>query len=291
MRKLLLPAALCAAFATVAVAPASASTDSAKANAAYSHKQQDNQIHKLRGSIKGIGKALALLLNHDKANKASIDTILAGVPTIVSGLTQLKDGLTTLSSAYKAVEYGVLHTVINIGGANVADMPNQYSSDIPDDGNGAQVAGEIPFATPAGVSGATMKFNVKAAIRSAEADGNATGDPVGQVGGLIFVTCNAVGGCGSSTTEGAVLCLVQTPNQTYSFPDGTTKSLGVMQIQNRTERTDQSRPTDDPNDPTTVDANDGFGCSFTAVASTTYVVHTVYQFFDFPTSTSPGATD
>lgn len=301
-RKLLLP--LLALCAVVAFAPATASA--ATAHPAYKHKKQDRllkkhtrSIKKANRAIKALGTTVAALTTDTKSNSDTLKTIVAGVPDIVNGLTALKDGLTTLATAYKAVEYGVYHTVISVGGTNVADMPNQFSADIPDDGNGAQVSSSIPFTAPAS---APTAVNVRAAIRSAEGDGTGASDPVGEVGGLIYVTCNSIGGCDpdgggpapASVAEGAIMCV---PGQTpagfqYKNPSsGNTSTLTLVPIPLKTERTDQSRPTDDPTDATTVNATGGSRCQFSAVAGKTYIVHTAFQFFDLPTSTSPGPAD
>jgi hypothetical protein len=292
MRKLLpLLMIACLAGAIVAVPVASAKpAHTAKTN---STKQLKKNISKANKSIKKLAAALAVLTGSNKSNADSIKTIIDGVPAIVNGLTALKDGLTTLGAAYQSVEYGVLHTVVNIPalGGNVADMPKQFSADIPDDGNGAQVSGDIPFTAPGTT---TINLNVRAAIRSAEADGKATGDPAGEVGGLIYATCASAGGCGAADTAGAIVCTPgQTPaNYNYKNPSsGNTSVQQLVPIQLASGRTDQSRPSDDPTDLTTVDATAGSRCSFTGVAGKTYIVHTTFQFFDLPTSTTPGATD
>jgi hypothetical protein len=319
-RKLVLP--LFALCALIAVGPASASAAnahaSAKAQAAYSHKKQDRYIKKLRASVRGIGKAIALFTRHDKEDAAAIAklqsdiaTVLGAAPQLINGLTQLKDGLTKLGSAYQAVEYGVLHVKITAAGTT-SDAPNQFSADIPDDGNAAQVSGAVPVPTPAcgAPCGGGEAFipggvgmDVRASIRSAETDGQATGDPAGQVGGVYFVTCATAGGCGptvgpgtpqSSVAPGTIMCTGTTPAENYSYlnpSSGNTSKLQLVPIQRSAARTDQSRPSDDPTDAFTVDATATNNCNFPGVSGRTYILNTTFQFFDLPTSTSPGATD
>lgn len=291
MRKLLpLMVVACVAVA-VSASPAMASSAHA-AKKAPSNSQLNKSLKKVKKTVKALGATVATLTSDDKSTAATLKTITDGVPAIVNGLTALKDGLTTLAAAYKAVEYGVLHVVINGAGTNLADMPNQFSSDIPDDGNGAQVSGSLPFTAPnLGIGNYTITLKTRAAIRTAESDGQETGDPVGEVGGATYAVCgSAAVSCGAP--PGTVMCVpAQTSTHTFSLPDGSTTTQRLTTIQRRTERTDQSRPSDDVTDPFTQDANDGNACVFTAVPGATYVVTTAYQFFDLPTSLTPGATD
>ena len=305
MRKLLpLLVIACLAGAVVAVPAASAKpAHSAKTN---SNKQLKKNISKANKNIKKLAAALAALTGSSKDTANTVKTIVDGVPAIVNGLTALKDGLTTLGAAYQSVEYGVIHGVINVGGTNAADTPNQFSADIPDDGNGAQVTGAlpVPIATGAAPAGFALPvvINMRASIRSAEGDGKATGDPAGEVGGAYFVVCGTPGGCGptipggnqSDVPTGSVVCSALTPANNYSYKNpssGQTSLLQLVPIQQSTSRTDQSRPSDDPTDALTVDASGGNKCAFTARNTATYVLQSTFQFFDLPTSTSPGATD
>jgi hypothetical protein len=313
MRKLLpLLMIACLAGAVVAV-PAASAKPAHSAASSNGSKQLKKSIKKTNKSIKKLAAALAVLTGSNKSNADSIKTIVDGVPAIVNGLTALKDGLTTLGAAYQSVEYGVYHAVISTSGAGpvppgASDTPNGFSPDIPDDGNGAQSSAAFPVPIPscgapcggAEIPAGTATVNARASIRSAEADGKAGGDPAGQVAGVYYVTCGTAGGCGStaagqsSVPTGAILCSAITPANNYSYTNPASGQTSLQQLVNiplSTSRTDQSRPSDDPTDGLTVNATAGNTCSFGAVTGRTYLLQMTMQFFDLPTSTSPGATD
>jgi len=287
-RKLLLP--LLALCAIVAIAPATAS--------ARTEKKQDSAITKAQKNIRSLGAKLATLTSDQRSTAATLKTIVDAAPQLINGLTALKDGLTTLGAAYQSVEYGVVHA--QISGADAFDLPNQYSGDIPDDGNAAQVTGALPYVPQTtGLHTVTLR----ASIRSAEGDGKATGDPAGEVGAAAFVTCANVGGCDpdgpgpapASAGSGALVCTPGvTPANNYQYLNPSTNQISPQQlvpIQQAAARTDQSRPSDDPTDAYTVSATLGNKCTFFGVAGNVYMVQGGIQFFDLPTSTTPGATD
>src|SRR3954453_8660896 len=296
MRKSL-PLVLFACLALCVAAPVASARTAHAAAGTPSNKQLNSKIKKANAKIKALGAAVATLTTDQKNTAATLKTIVDAAPQLISGLTALKDALTPLGTAYQSVEYGVMHTVLSVTApvnANLADMPNQYSGDIPDDGNGAQVSGAVPFTAPnLGVGNYTLTPNVRASIRSAEGDGKATGDPAGEVGGLIYVTCGSAGGCGPAPA-GSVMCAPgQTPAD-FPFTDPSTGNTSVKtleKIQVAAARTDQSRPSDDPSDVATANATAGNRFPFTAVPGSTYIVNTTFQFFDLPTSTSPGPSD
>lgn len=230
----------------------------------------------------------------------TVATIVAGVPTITNALTQLQGGLvalqgalqntvspaltalsaglTSAGSAIQSVEYGAIGLFAGGGTKPVATL---VSSDIPDDGNPASVSGQVPMTVGGGTT-----LNLRAAIRSNESDGAATGPPVGQVGGLLYAVCatSAGGGCaGGAVPAGNIACTpAQTPAQSFTLPTGP-QDLTLVNIQEKAARTDQSKP-----DGSSTDALNG-GCSLPGAG--TYIVYVNAQFVDLPTSTSPGPTE
>src|SRR5204862_6207944 len=124
-----------------------------------------------------------------------------------------------------------------------------------------------------------------ASMRSNEAD--ATTSTAGQAGGVLYAKCaNTPGpGCaGGAVPIGATVCVAgPTPNQNFSLPDGTTRSLPLKNIAGTT-RTDTSHPNASDQNITVGSASDH--CDIPAPGL--YEITADVQFTDLPTSLTPG---
>jgi hypothetical protein len=239
------------------------------------------------------------------------------VPVVTKALTDLQTGLEfiggkllTLGDAYQAVEYGATAVRIGPGGAAGALPFTVISSDIPDDGNTATAAGTIPVSvgnSPGVQVPEDLLLTPRSAIRSNEGDGAATGDPAGYVGGLMVMTCGggpAGGGAcdadpGAGTTAipaGAVLCTAGPPPSTpIDIPGAGPQNFFLVKIQQKADRTDQSKPDASSENPVGTAVGSGAlasagGCK-TGETGNTLLVNIQTQFADIPTSTSPGPKD
>jgi hypothetical protein len=278
------------------------------ASAASQHETKQNAaIGKAsKAAAKALNRIAALTVVVTKHTQALTDldtrvkAIEAGVPQVLDGLTklsaaatQLKDGLTTVGSGLTTVGAGLTKLASNVraveyGSAGVYAGTTQVgpfinSPDIPDDGNGASAFGSIPTTTlPAGTP-----LQLKAAIRSNETDGAATGDPAGQVGGLLYATCASAAGCptaGPTVPAGAIGCTAgPPPNSPFVTPAGTL-NLALVNIQQKNSETDPTTPSSSG-----VDATGGNTCTIPGTG--TWVITAQAQFFDLPTSATPGPTD
>jgi hypothetical protein len=275
-RKLALALALACSFTCAAAGTASAAT----ATPASNTKQLTTQMKSAQKAIKALQALVGIVQADTKANATTVATVIAGVPAIVDGLTQLKNGLTTLGQAYSSVEYGAVIAVCATCTPATAVTPALVTSDIPDDGNSAAATATIPM-----VASAAGDVKLFASIRSAESDGLATGDPAGQVGGVVSATCASGAGCGGS---GTLVCSAQSPAQVFSTPTGD-KSLTLRTVQNKADRTDSTRPRPDPSDPSSYDALNGGACRLPTAGA--YLINIAVQFVDIPSSLTPGATE
>jgi hypothetical protein len=281
------------------------------ASAASQHETKQNAaIGKAsKAATKALNRIAALTVVVTKHTQALTDldtrvkAIEAGVPQVLDGLTklsaaatQLKDGLTTvgaglttvgagltkLADAYGAVEYGVVRIYNTTDPNNItAIAPAVTTSDIPDDSNTAGASGSIPF-----VATAATKLHVTGAIRSAEADGVAGGDPAGQAGGIIYAVCatppTSGGNCGG-VAAGQIGCQAgPPPSSVFQTPAGPTNLLAVN-IPLKSSRTGQTDPT-----PTGVDIIGG-DCNIPTAG--VWLVTLNAQFLDLPTSATPGPKD
>jgi hypothetical protein len=238
-------------------------------------------------------KSLADLQTASTGIDNRLKTIEAGVPLVFDGLTklgeaatQLKDGLTALSAGttagftkvtetFRAVEYG--SAGVYAGTTQIGPFIN--SPDIPDDGNGATATGSIPAPGLA----ASTPLVLRAAIRSNEADGAATGDPAGQVGGLLYATCGSTAGCGA-VPSGAIGCTAGPPPTSPFVTPAGTLNLALVNIQ-------QKSPETDPTTPGPTGGVDATGGTCTIPTAGTWIITAQAQFFDLPTSATPGHRD
>jgi hypothetical protein len=215
-----------------------------------------------------------------------VKAIEDGVPAVIKGLGDLKVGLTALADGtkagfdkvtqtFRAVEYG--SAGVYAGTTQIGPFIN--SPDIPDDGNGASAIGSIPAPGLA----ASTPLQLKAAIRSNESDGGATGDPAGQVGGLLYATCGSAAGCGA-VPAGAIGCTAgPPPTSPFVTPVGTL-NLALVNIQQKNSETDPTTPGSSG-----VDATGGGTCTIPTAG--TWIITAQAQFFDLPTSATPSNTD
>lgn len=227
----------------------------------------------------------ALTKNIDGRLKA----IEAGVPQVFAALTTLGNGLTKLSSAYQAVEYGRAGLFPGDADLTIAAGGTVTSADIPDDGNPITTVEDAIVVAGAGAT--TESLNLRAAIRSAESDGDpakggSSSTTAGQAGGFIFIR--------NADTGARVACIGApnppgifgtTPGDSIVTPSGTVTNLPLKNIPGGVPRTDTSKP--DNSSTSLLPAP----CSFTATPGTTYEVHYSVNFLDIPTSTNPGPTE
>lgn len=276
------------------------------------------QVATARRRLSTLGKELGALNTRLKSAEGGVGTILAAAPQLVSGLQtlagvvqnqigpgllQLKNvlekqvqpalvrvrdevvpGLQRLGSAYQSVEYG--RAGIFAGGpANPAStIPGQFttSADIPDDGN-TITTNESAFVVAQATD--TMTIDLRAAIRSAESDGDSTSETAGQAGGFVFVrdgTGARVACAGAPNPPGI---FGTTAGDSIVTPGGTVTNLPLKNIPGGVPRTDTAAPTSSSTSLLPA------ACSFAATIGSVYEVHYSVNFVDIPTSTSPGPTE
>lgn len=298
-----MPLALIAAavmvLALVAAGPASAYSASEKA----SERKQNTRI---KSALRGVS-AQKLVNDSQTTQLTSIETLAKSVdarlkviegaaPAIIDGLTQLKDaatqlktgletagaGLTKLGDAYQAVEYGRA-SLFYTNGTAVAGTA-MTSADIPDDGNTVSVVDDAIVAIP---TTAATTINLRAAIRSAEEDGDSASDTAGQAGGFIQVYNANTGApipCAGSTAPLGIFGTV--PGDSIVTPSGTVTNLPLKNIPGGNLRTDTTHP-----DGTSTSLLPAACTIAGATAGDIYKVHYSVNFVDIPTSTSPGPKD
>lgn len=276
---------VCLAATTVAVLAFGAAAETSHAAPAGAQaridKRQDKRVRSLRNQTKVLtmtvadqGKALADLKTGVEAIDNRVKAIEGAAPQLIAGLTKLAD-------AYTAVEYGVARLY---SGSTAVPGATIVTSDIPDDGNTASANGTLPF-----VSAGSEALTLRGAIRSVEADGEASGDPAGQAGGILYAICAAPPpntGCATAgvVTPGQIACTAgPTPSQPFNTPAGT-QNLPLVEIQEKDERTDQAAPTS--SDTNITDAT----CDLPAGGGV-YNLFVTTSFVDLPTSASPGPKD
>jgi hypothetical protein len=294
-------------------AASAASRSGPTVRASFTHRQQDALIRRTRRSLAAVRSALGLLTtkesNDTKSLSDRIGVIERAAPSILgalttlgnaatqlaNGLTTVGSGLTTLGTAYQSVEYGV---------AGVFDGNNQVggsgatltSADIPDDGNPAQANGSLPYTI---TDSSAHSLDLRASIRSNEADVQPGGDPTGQVGGVLYVKCATPtfaaptppftsDMCGGGVHSGDIVCTAgPTPASSFSLPDGSTRSLQLVNIEGTT-RTNTSEPS-------AADQNvTGAHCTIPGGGAATpgiFEVTADTSFVDLPTSLTPGPAD
>jgi hypothetical protein len=307
------------------------------------------QVATARQTLTRLGRNLAALQTRLQSAEGGVSLLLGAAPQLVSGLQtlagvvqnrigpgllQIQDvltntvqpalirlrdevgpGLVRLGAAYQAVEYGVTRVRTGPGGAGPALPVTAISPDIPDDGNSATASMELPVsvgANPGQVPENTL-LTMRAAIRSVESDGAATGPPAGYVGGLLTLKCGGGPGAGGTcdadpgagtvlVPPGAVMCVVgPAPNQNISVPGVGPTPFPLVTIQQKASRTDQTvpgagaaNPVAGASAPASVigplgdDANDG--CT-TGEEGNTLILTAQTQFVDIPTDTQPGPTE
>jgi hypothetical protein len=217
---------------------------------------------------------------------ARLKVIEGAAPQIIDGLTKLKDGLTTagaalqkLGDAYQAVEYGRAALFYTNGTAVAGTAVT--SADIPDDGNAINVAEDAIVAIP---TTAATTINLRAAIRSAESDGDDAAKTAGQAGGFIQVYNGQTGASITCQGSTAPLGIFGTqPGDPIVTPSGTTMLLPLKNIPGGNLRTDTTHP--DSTSTSLLPA----ACNIPgATAGDVYKVHYSVNFLDIPTSTTPG---
>jgi hypothetical protein len=247
------------------------------------------------GNLAGLVATNTQSLSSLQTLAGKLDTRVSAIealgPQIFDALTKLKDGLTAagaglqkLGDAYSAVEYGRAG-IFPSGAANpvLAAGGSVTSADIPDDGNPV-TTGEngIVVATASGL----MAIDLRAAIRSNEADGASTSDTAGQAGGYLYVTNLDTGvrvACGGTPNPPGIIGTV--PGDPIVTPSGTDNTKPLKNIPGGVPRTDTSKP--DATSTSLLPA----ACQFAAAANTTYQVRYSVNFLDIPTSTTPGPKD
>lgn len=276
------------------------------------------QVTTARRNIVKVTTDLGAVAARLRNAEGGLGTLLGAAPTLISSLTtlgeavriQIGPGLIQLSTIVRdtiapglqrigdfvgAQEYGAVIGRIQLppaAGGTVQTTSALVSPDIPDTGNPGQiVAANAPvnLATlPAAAGPATI--GVRGAIRSAEIDGAATGNPAGQIGGLLVITCltePTPGGCqtadDSDIDPGELVCTVQTPESAFALPTGASTNQRLVNIQEKVAVTDTSKPdansTDVLGDTCDVLGGAVYGLSFNGAA------------VDIPTSTAPGPKD
>jgi len=294
-------------------------------------KRQNSAIKKTRSSLSKTNKSVLDLRSSTKAttdaiarvasaagaeSKKNSATIAAVVPAVTTALTQLRDGLsaagtglgqlrdgmtqlrtgletvganlTRLGDAYQSVEYGAVRlyagSATSTGNEGLQAVPgvSANSDDIPDDANGTLVTANVPVPTDD-----PLRVTLRSAIRSNEVDGNPTGDPAGQAAGILYAKCIEADGCDAGANEdfipaGAAACTPAGPPPHTSFP-APVGPQPVVNVQQRAPRTGFVNPTPNDTNPT------GGDCVLPGAG--VYEVTFNVQFFDFPTSATPGPRD
>jgi hypothetical protein len=294
-------------------------------------RKQNRAIRQTAKALKKANAAIKALGDGSKGLDGRIKTIEDAAPVIISSLTQLSDAakglkvgletaganLTNLGSAYQSVEFGATVVRVGPGGAGGALPATAVSPDIPDDGNPATATMDLPVSVGPG-PGQVLEDTLltpRSAIRSAESDGNATGDPAGYVGGLVTMTCGGGPGAGGTcdtdpdnavtnlVPPGAVLCVLgPPPNQNIAVPGVGSVPFHLVTIQQKVGRADQTKPdATSPNPDAGVTTATGTvigplgneageGCK-TGETGNTLLLKVQTQFVDIPTSATPGPTE
>jgi hypothetical protein len=274
--------AACALTAAVPVAASAAKAPKVKANTA----QTNAALEQVRQQVAELRKAVDEL----KGQQGGVAAIVAAAPAIVDGLTQLKNGLETLAAAYQSVEYGIAQ--VNVVGGGPIVNPPAWSADIPDDGNGASVAGTAVWPNFGGA--VTKTFTINAYVRTNEANTGGSG-PVAQAGGFMVATASnpATGATsflfcnGDATTSG--LGGITPSGEPIVTPTGPVTNQPLVNIMSAKPRTDQTLPGGD--------APRLASCTVDVPASPAPGVPMVVKidwqasFLDIPTTTSPGPRD
>ncbi|HEX8120566.1 MAG TPA: hypothetical protein VF549_04790 [Solirubrobacteraceae bacterium] len=278
-------------------------------------------IKKLNTALaKGITDLRAAITGGDKTVDDKINSIVAITTPILqqlgAGLTQAGAGLVALQDAalklkagleelaagtkllgdfVKADEYGAVRAfqrpAASTDEADFDAIPgiSANSANIPDNGQGALVSASVPFLN---TSGGPVDVTLRAAIRSNESDGAATGPPAGQVGGIFYAKCAAIPGqaptsCPGGVEPGAIVCAPSGPPPAQDFGP----LVGVQPLENiqtKDPATSFAAPTaEDDVNPTGEVAN----ADCTIPGNGLYELTFAVQFFDFPTSTTPGPTE
>jgi hypothetical protein len=273
--------------------------------------------NKINGIVTAVTPVLTLLGDNLRLVGSKLQELADGT---IAGFKKVEDGFTQVQAAIRTVatsqEYGV--TGVFAGATRIVTFG---SADIPDDGNSVAAVGTLPVVAGTGAGGTLpggTPLAIRSAIRSGEAgDGDATGDPAGQVAGLLSMKCAAADGqCdldpGAGTqpvASGAVVCTVGPPPGTgpnalpYDPPgDGAPTTLPLVQIQQAADRTDQSHPDasldtfdvnpmeDGPATGTGSAANGS--CSIgDGTGNDVYELQVQTQYVDLPTSEAPDADD
>ena len=310
------------------------------------------RVNTARRNITKITTDLGAVSKRLASGEGSIGLLLGAAPQLINAVTKLgtevppalvalKEAVTvtipgairsTVTDLQTSVEYGVAAVYTSAPGKSVDEAccrtTTVVSSDIPDTGNTASASGTLPIqvtptaaAPPADPStypnavNPGTKLSLRAAIKSGENDGGATGDPAGQVGGLMTVTCGGGGGnpafCGDDGNPGAgqadipagtVICVVgPTQSNTYKLPNGTTTTQSLINIQEKSGLTDSTVPAFNFG-PKLVNvlanAQNAAGSGNKADGTCTlpnafglYQVQVQTQFADIPTSATPGLKD
>jgi hypothetical protein len=291
---------------------------SAQAETAVSKKTLNRRIRRLGRRVGNLSKLLDGVAELTNSHRNQLNTALGALQTIEPALISLRDGLLALRAGLETAGSSIrtLATSQEYGVIGIFAGPNRLpltmtSSDIPDDGNSAAATGMLPIqvvsaapgSQPAGTLPPGTPLAMRAAIRSGEADGNATGDPAGQVGGLMHLKCANATGCdtdGSPTTPaappGTIICTVgPPPSQNFNLPDGSVRSLPLKVIQQKATRTDTTRPNADDTNVLSGSPATGSGNSTNGTCSLAfdgvYELTAQAQFTDLPTSTTPGLGD
>jgi hypothetical protein len=329
--------AACLVAALAVAAPASAAEGATpQANIAakkVSKKAFNKRAKKIEKSVRAVNKlvdGIAEIMNSHNNQITNIFGVLqndiapgltklgdaalqlkAGLEQAGAGLVQLKGAVTQLATSQ---EYGVVRVF-----AGTTALPlSSTSGDIPDDGNTASAGGVLPIVVGTNIAGGQLPggtpLALRAAIRSGEnGDGDATGDPAGQVGGLLTLRCAAPDGeCDLDPTAGtqnvptgAIVCSVgPPPTQAFNLPDGTTVNQPLKVIQQAAARTDQTRPNATDTNVVSGGAATGTGSSTNGTCSVgdddliapgapadVYELTLQVQFVDLPTSMTPDLDD
>ncbi len=266
-------------------------------------KQVRRTVRNVRTVLNAVGATVGTVRGDVTETRAALKAVQDLVPVFGKALTDLSAGLTTvggglqrLGSAFGSVEYGAVRLFGRTAGSGAefraVEGISANSSDILDDGNGALVTATVPVQS---MTDPGRELTLRAAIRSAESDGGATGDPAGQVGAILYAKCASIpgvpatecGGSGSGIDPGQIVCAPQGPPPPQSNFGPLSEQIGsqpLINIQQKAPRSGFQNPTKDDPNPT-----GGGNCTLPGTGL--YEVTFDVQFFDFPTSTTPGPTD
>lgn len=283
-------------------------------------------VQALQGDVAPLTTGLKAIQDQVPVVITALGSLRTGLETVATGLQATATGVQTLGAAVQAVEYGTVALFLTPAGAggSCCRVVSATSSDVPDDGNTANVSNTFPLPLQVVASGgnpangtvsAGSKLDLRAAMRSAEGDGKESGDPAGQVGGLLSLKCagngasppgncsapDGMGGFAAVIPPGALVCTVGlTPPMAVTLPDGSTTNPNLKNIQRASGRTDQTKPSTDAGDPFTVNvltgapatgSGNGADGSCTLPGPGVYEVSVNVQFADIPTKSAPGPTD